>query len=205
MRRAPEALEREKKIEALIAQANSAEGPSPSEHQLLELIEDPTFRSPAVQPPRKHRVAGKTSIEPRPEEVSGYDEVLGKIRALHRRRNASLFRNFLRELFLAIARAVVTGLLQTDDIELPDPISFRRLSFNPDGIGRIVDSPDRARFDELYRLLDGLDLSRVRECRSCKRLFWARRHDQVGCTKACANRIRSSRFYYKTKTTNGAN
>ena len=106
---------------------------------------------------------------------------------------------FLRRLFTAISRAGVDGPLAPDEIELPDPVSFRRLSFNPDGTGLILDSPERAWFEKLYQLLDGADLSRVRECTSCKRLFWARRRDQIACTKRCANRARFSRFYKKAR------
>jgi hypothetical protein len=79
-----------------------------------------------------------------------------------------------------------------DESVLPDPVSFRRLSFNPDGTGLILDSPERAWFEKPYEFLNGADLSRVRDCASCKRLFWARRRDQVACSKLCANRGKQS-------------
>jgi hypothetical protein len=105
----------------------------------------------------------------------------------------------LHDLFTEIARAGAGGPLQPPDIILLDPISMRYLCFNPDGTGRIVDSPDRERFEHLYRLLHGLQLARIRECGSCKRLFWARRKHKIACSRPCANRLRSSKFYYKVK------
>ena len=121
------------------------------------------------------------------------------MRRLQRERHELLFRGVLRELFTEIARAGAAGPILPEDIELPDPNSTRRLCFNPDGAGRIVDSPARARFEELYALLEGLDLTRIRECGSCKQLFWAWRKDQRACSKPCANRYRAARFYYKAK------
>jgi hypothetical protein len=110
-----------------------------------------------------------------------------------------VFRDFLFRLFTAIARAGARGPIQPDDIELPDQPSFRRLTFKADGTGVILESPSRARLEEIYRLLNGLELSRIRECQSCNRLFWAKRSDRTGCGKVCANRIRFKRFYHKTK------
>ena len=132
-------------------------------------------------------------------DASKYDLLVRKISAVHRKGNALYFDQFLRRLFTAIPRTGVDSPLAPDEIVLPDPVSFRRLSFNPDGTGLILDSPERAWFEKLYQLLDGADLSRVRECTSCKRLFWARRRDQVACSKLCANRARFSRFYDKTR------
>jgi hypothetical protein len=104
------------------------------------------------------------------------------------------FAHFLRELFTAIARAGAAGPLEPEPLELPDPASFRRLDFEPNGTMRIHDSPLRARFEQLYRDLEGLDGTRIRECADCE-LFWAQRKDRVGCSKPCANRLRFSRYY----------
>jgi|ERR1700689_566191 len=100
---------------------------------------------------------------------------------------------------VGLAQAGGVGPIQPDDIELPDPPSFRRLTFKADGTGVIVESPLRARVEEIYHLPDGLDLSRTRECQSCKRLLRAKRSDRTGCGKVCANRIRFKRFYQNTK------
>jgi hypothetical protein len=128
-----------------------------------------------------------------------YDLMVRKISAVHQKGNALYFDQFLRRLFTAISRAGVDGPLEPDEIVLPDPFSFRRLSFDTDGTGLILDSPERAWFEKLYQLLNGADLSRVRECTSCRSLFWARRRDQVACSKRCANRSRFARFYRKTR------
>jgi hypothetical protein len=95
------------------------------------------------------------------------------------------FVHFLRELFTAIARAGAAGPLEPEPLELPDPASFRRLEFEPNGTMRIHDSPLRARFEQLYRDLEGLDGTRIRECADCGALLGAtqgsRRLQQALC------------------------
>ena len=102
---------------------------------------------------------------------------------------------FLRALFTAIARAGAAGPLEPEPLELPDPVSFRRLEFEPNGTMRIHDSPLRAGLEQLYRDLVGFYGTRIRECADCGELFWAQRKDRVGCSKPCANRLRFSRYY----------
>jgi len=196
MRRSPEALERERRVEALIAEARNAEDPSLDENRLRDVIEDPAYSTGTVAPrtiAEPHIV--RKPVQPNPEPEDGF----GQIRRLHQVRKAAAFRRVLRELFTMIVSACAMGPIQPDEIELPDPISFKRLCFNPDGTGRIEGGDYGDRFEELYGLLDDLDLRRIRECASCKGLFWARRSDQVACHKDCANRIRVSRFYYRSK------
>jgi len=205
MRRSPEALERERHLERLIAQANAV---SESDTQVPScLFEDfGPARGRVRDAQRQH--SGNPSVFKRATEFEPdalhpdapkYDLLVRKVSAVHRKGDALYFDQFLRRLFTAISRAGVDGLLAPDEIVLLDPVSFRRLSFNRDGTGLILDSPERAWFERLYQLLDGADLSRVRDCTSCKRLFWARRRDQVACSKLCANRARFSRFYKKTR------
>jgi hypothetical protein len=205
MRRSPEALERDKHLERLVARANAvSDSDTQAPSALFEDFGHAQGRLPGAQ--RQH--SGNLSVFKRPmkfepdalhPDAPKYDLLVRKISAVHRKRNALYLDQFLRRLFTAISQAGVDGALAPREIVLPDPVSFRRLSFNPDGTGLILDSPERAWFEELYQLLDGADLSRVRECTSCKRLFWARRRDQVGCSKRCANRARFSRFYKKAK------
>lgn len=196
MRRPPKALERERRVEALIAEARNAEDPSPDENRLRDVIEDPAFSTGTVAPRTiaQAQIVRKL-VQPNPEPEDGF----GRIRRLHRDRKAAAFRSVLRELFTMIVSANAMGPVQPDDIELPDPISFKRLCYNPDGTGRVEGGDYRDRFEELYGLLERLDLRRIRECSSCKALFWARRSDQVACQKDCANRIRVSMFYYRSK------
>ena len=197
MRRPPEALERERKVEALIAEARNAEDPGPDENRLRDVIEDPAYSTGAVaartidQP----QIVRKP-VQPDPEPENRF----GRIRRFHQDQKAAAFRRVLREIFTMIVSANAMGPIQPDEIELPDPFAYRRLCFNPDGTGRVEGGEYRDRFEELYRLLHGgLDLRRIRECGSCKELFWARRSDQVACQKDCANRIRVSRSYYRSK------
>ena len=196
MRRPPEALERERRMEALIAEARNAEDPSSDENRLRDVIEDPAF-NPGTVAPRTIALPQivRKPVQLNPEPEDGF----GRIRRLHQDRKAAAFRRVLRELFTMIVSANAMGPIQPDEIELPDPICFKILRFNPDGTGRVEGGDYRDRFEELYGLLDGLDLRRIRECSSCGRLFWARRSDQVACQKDCANRIRVSRFYYRSK------
>lgn len=205
MRRSPKALERERRVEAFIVEANNAKGLTPDDKRLREVIEDPAYRSIVVPSSTidESRIAGKLRRFSNSERGDGY----GRIRRRHQARRAALFRRTLREIFTAIARAGASGPLQPDDIELPDPASWRRLSFNSDGTGRMEGGDYRERFEELYGLLDGLDLRRIRECSStgCSRLFWARRSDQIACQTECANRLRVSRFYYKSKAQDATN
>jgi hypothetical protein len=199
MRRSPKALERERQVEALIHEANQAEDLSPADQMLRDLIEDPAAQvgRPPFKPAARRGAA--TAKEREPESDPAYEKGFRRVRALHREKNAQTFRHVLHDLFTEIARAGANGPLQPPDIILLDPVSTRYLCFNPDGTGRIVDSPDRERFEHLYGLLHGLDLARIRECGSCKRLFWARRKDKIACTRPCANRVRASKFYYKVK------
>jgi len=200
MRRSPKALERERRIEALIDEANLAEELPSAAKQLRDLIEDPAFHAGRLSLGQAtRRAAGNPIAKTRSESDPAYDKGLKRVRTLHREGNAFSFRRVLLDLFTMIAISGADGPFQPPDINLPDPISLRRLCFNPEGTGSIVDSPDRARFEELYGLLHGLDLTRIRKCSSCKRLFWARRKDKIACSKPCANRARASRFYYKVK------
>jgi hypothetical protein len=205
MRRSPEALERERHLERLIVQANAVS--EPNTQVPLCLFEDfgpapgrvPDAQRQHSANPKVFKRATEFELDASHPDAPKYDLLVRKIGAVHRKGNAPYFDQFLRRLFTAISRAGVDGPLAPVEIVLPDPVSFRRLSFNPDGTGLILDSPERAWFEKLYQLLNGADLSRVRECTSCKRLFWARRRDQVACSKRCANRARFSRFYKKTR------
>jgi hypothetical protein len=199
MRRPPKALERERRVEALIAEARLANDRRPDENRLRDVIEDPSFSTGTVAPRTiaQPQIVRKP-VQPNPEPEDGF----GRIRRLHQDRKVAAFRRVLRELFTMIVSANAMGPIQPDEIELPDPICFKILCFNPDGTGRVEGGDYRDRFEELYGLLDGLDLRRIRECSSCKRLFWARRADQVGCQRICANRIRASRFYYRSNAQN---
>jgi len=201
MRRSPKALERERQIEALIHEANQGEDLSPADRRLRDLIEDPTAQvgRPPFRSATRRAAAQATAKEREPESDPAYEKGFRRIRTLHREKNAQTFRHVLHDLFTKIARAGADGPLQPPDIILLDPISTRYLCFNPDGTGRIVDSPDRERFEHLYQLLHGLQLARIRECGSCKRLFWARRKDKIACSRPCANRVRASKFYYRVK------
>jgi hypothetical protein len=203
MRRSPKVLEQERRVEKLIALANRASPTPPADARLREAIEDSDYhtgardsRSGRVRSARRKTVPAHDLGDGDPKT---YEDLVGKVRAKHAREQEATFGYFLRALFTAIARAGAAGPLEPEPLELPHPASFRRLEFEPNGTMRIHDSPLRARFEQLYRDLEGLDATRIRECPDCGALFWAQRNDRVGCSKPCANRLRFSDYYWNHK------
>ena len=55
--------------------------------------------------------------------------------------------------------------------------------------------------DEFSRAIDGVEANRIRECKICKHIFWARRITQNGCTTTCANTLRVRRWRERYATT----
>jgi hypothetical protein len=199
MRRSPKVLEQERRVESLIALANRA-APTPSaDAKLREAIEDSDYHTGA-RDSRSGRVRSVSRKALQADDLGAgdpksYEVLAAKVRARHAKEHEAIFKHFLRALFTSIARAGAAGLLEPEPLELPDPVSFRRLEFEPNGMIRIHDSPLGAIFEQLYRDLEGLDGTRIRKCRHCGALFWAQRKDRVGCSKPCANRLRFSRYY----------
>jgi hypothetical protein len=209
VRRSPKALERERRIEQLIVEANAARKPSDGDQELRALVEDPAFQENAPVSRCVLRSASPQALgaQRSSERGSGfvddptYNGLVARIGRRNREQEGTAVAEFLAKLFTTISRVNAKGPLQPDDIDLPDPPSSYRLQFEPNGNGSIKASPLRVRVQEIYDLLTGLDLSRIRECSGCdeRKLFWARRDDQVGCGKPCANRIRVRNFYRKNK------
>lgn len=48
-------------------------------------------------------------------------------------------------------------------------------------------------------ILKGVEFRRVRQCRLCKNLFWARRLDALGCSPRCSNALRQRKLREKKK------
>jgi hypothetical protein len=207
VRRSPKALEKERKAAELIEAANASRERVPErDRQLIEVIEDPAYRtttSPRLpeQSDKSRRIFALTTREWGAEDSETYQALSRKIRPAIARQQEQLFYRLLDATFIAIARSGAAGPLEPDPIPLPDPPSFRRLVQNPDGTGRIEYSPLKTRFEEFEQVLQGPDLTRIRECPSCDKLFWAKRKDQVACSTRCANRVRFSRFYNKKNRT----
>lgn len=55
----------------------------------------------------------------------------------------------------------------------------------------------------LFRVLEGVEAERIRECPICEKLFWAGRLDQTACSTRCANvrrgRIHREKYHKKHK------
>lgn len=68
-----------------------------------------------------------------------------------------------------------------------------------------IDENGRIHFssDEFIEALEGVEISRIRFCENCSRLFWQGRTTQKGCNKSCANniRVKKSRELKKLKGT----
>jgi len=68
-----------------------------------------------------------------------------------------------------------------------------------DGQGRVEIHEPSWMNVEFYRrfrdALDGIDATRIRRCKQCGKLFWAKRQDQSTCSRTCAGRRRFSKFY----------
>jgi len=56
----------------------------------------------------------------------------------------------------------------------------------------------RAKHQELFRTLEGVEARRIRQCSECKRIFWAGRTDKFACTRQCVvgRRVRRWRERY---------
>lgn len=51
----------------------------------------------------------------------------------------------------------------------------------------------------IVRILKGVEFRRVRQCRLCKKLFWAKRLDALGCSARCSNALRQRKLREKKK------
>jgi hypothetical protein len=47
--------------------------------------------------------------------------------------------------------------------------------------------------------LAGIEANRIRECRHCQEIFWAKQSNMVACGKRCANNLRARTFREKKK------
>ena len=132
---------------------------------------------------------------------TAYLKLLERITQTEREREDLVFKRFLERLFGQVAAANSTGISRPRDLYLPSPPPLYRLRFDRSGAGRIERTSLSARVEEVYELLAGLDLSRLRRCSGCdeRKLFWATRVDQVGCGKVCSNRIRVRNFNHREK------
>ena len=70
--------------------------------------------------------------------------------------------------------------------ELADLIS---VGTGPDGKFKVTYSP-------LLAALEGIEIFRIRECArpTCRKIFWAGRADQKGCSESCAKALRNQRY-----------
>ncbi|HUY19053.1 MAG TPA: hypothetical protein VMV15_07485 [Candidatus Binataceae bacterium] len=73
-------------------------------------------------------------------------------------------------------------------------LSFNRTKF---GWSLELDSPIETLYRNFYACLKQADPLRVRACRKCSRIFYAKRSDQNDCSTVCARRLRSRQWYEK--------
>src|SRR3984893_3699571 len=63
--------------------------------------------------------------------------------------------------------------------------------------GFVIDRRDgrfRVEHHPLLQALEGIEVSRIRECAICHQIFWAQRADQPCCTRRCAHILRTRRW-----------
>lgn len=53
--------------------------------------------------------------------------------------------------------------------------------------------------DEFLDAIDGVEITRIRECEICNRIFWAGRINQSACSTACAHALRNRRYRARYK------
>lgn len=204
-------LEPEQKLKKLIAEANAPAQPDQGGQELgavLWNLLEPDGQTrldggPPTQPAGSWPQSLGAENPPKPGDAEAADtvylKVLERVRQKEQEREDLVFKRFLQRLFGQIASANSTGLSRPHDLYLPSPPPLYRLRFDRSGAGRFERSPLGARVAELYELLSGLDLSRLRRCSGCeeRKLFWATRVDQIGCGKVCSNRIRVRNFNHR--------
>ena len=52
----------------------------------------------------------------------------------------------------------------------------------------------RIKHHPLLQALEGVEVSRIRECARCDQIFWAQRTDQLCCGRRCAHILRTRRW-----------
>ncbi len=52
--------------------------------------------------------------------------------------------------------------------------------------------------DDFSKAIKGMEVSRIRECLNCRRIFWAGKSNQEYCTKRCSDSYRSRKHYGET-------
>jgi hypothetical protein len=60
-----------------------------------------------------------------------------------------------------------------------------------------LDGVLHVKHDELLVAISGEDITRIRECKSCHKVFWVERSDAVCCSSTCRKRYHSLQSYYR--------
>jgi hypothetical protein len=57
----------------------------------------------------------------------------------------------------------------------------------------------RVELDEFSRAIHNVDVTRIRRCNKCQKFFWAKRRDQLCCSKSCRNNFNVGKTYEKRR------
>ena len=146
--------------------------------QAVELIEEAVRECMEGLPPDSRPYFG---------EISFFDDGL---LAADRYRRVREVRDSLRRII-----RVANQHLQDMSTSLEDFAALRTTSYmSVDEHGRIY-----LRKDELAEAVEGVEAARIRECEVCKRIFWAGRIDQRGCSLRCNDILRKRRYRARYK------
>jgi hypothetical protein len=71
-----------------------------------------------------------------------------------------------------------------------------RSSFEDELVTAVTDQEGKFRVEHhpLLLAIEGVEVSRIRECDVCRQIFWAKRTDQLCCKRRCAKTLRTRRW-----------
>lgn len=158
------------------------------------------------------------NIIPPPEKLPGADDQAGWVREHwdndddieNFRRKYSAFRNFMHgadwetdevEILrrchsLMMTRELLHTIARTNKNILAGQRLPIRTSFENELVYAVTgqDGKFRVEHDPLLQALEGVEVSRIRECARCHQIFWAQRTDQLCCGRRCAHILRTRRW-----------
>lgn len=94
----------------------------------------------------------------------------------------------IRSILYTVARLHSNNQLSTTSVPVA-PYLENLVSVKTDAGGNL-----RIQHDPLLQALEGVEVSRIRECPICGALYWAGRLNQPACTGKCAHVLRQRRY-----------
>jgi hypothetical protein len=97
---------------------------------------------------------------------------------------------------LKMTRELLHTIARTSKNALPGRRLPVRSSFQDQLVSVVPDQDGNLQIDHhpLLQALEGVEVSRIRECEVCHQIFWAQRTDQHCCGRRCAHVLRTRRW-----------